>query len=193
MVSLRIAMCGYGVRGQEIGRAIGLVQDVQFVGIADPNLSRRVEARSRGLAAYETLEELLDKMRPDIVVVATMPQHRLDQVRMAAEHGCHLLIEKPLAFVPAEADAMVEAVTKARVRAAVDFEVPFADSFKVFRRALEDERFGRLVRFEMLDKGRAPAYDIETCVSHYLHLAMLLLGCRPTSVSSSIVVAGRLA
>ena len=191
MATLKIAMCGYGVRGQEIGRAIHLVPDLQFVDIADTNLARRVEARRNGLAAYETLEELLETARPDIVVVATMPQHRLDQVRMAAEHGCHMLIEKPLAFVPSEADAMVEAVAKAGVRAAVDFEVPFADSFKVFRRALENERFGKLLRFEMFDKGRAPAYDIETCVSHYLHLAMLLLGCRPTSVSATIVVDGR--
>ncbi len=86
---------------------------------------------------------------------------------------------------------MTAAVRKAGVVSTVDFETVFADSFIVLRLCLQSEEFGKLIRFDAVDKGRPPAYDIETCMPHFLHAFMKLIGSEPVEVFGRVIVDGR--
>lgn len=86
---------------------------------------------------------------------------------------------------------MVAAVRKAGVVCTVDFETVFADSFGVLKEQLGREAFGKLLRFDAVDKGRPPAYDIETCMPHFLHAFMVLTGSKPVEVFGRVIVDGR--
>lgn len=189
---------GYGERGKTLGKVIrGLADiirggpEIRLVGVADPNADRREEAVRSGLTAYQSAEELFEKIHPQIVVIATNPPQHCEQVLMAAGHGCHIFCEKPLALSPEEADQMVAAVRKAGVVCTVDFETIFSDSFCELERQLRREDFGKLIRFDAVDKGRPPAYDIETCMPHFLHAFMKLTGSKPVEVFSRVIVDGR--
>ena len=58
---------------------------------------------------YTNYKELIDKEQPDIVSVATQPEHRAEIVIYAVEHGAKAIYaEKAMAASMAEADAMVE-------------------------------------------------------------------------------------
>ena len=58
---------------------------------------------------YTDYKELIDKEQPDIVSVATQPEHRAEIVIYAVEHGAKAIYaEKAMAASMAEADAMVE-------------------------------------------------------------------------------------
>jgi predicted dehydrogenase len=62
---------------------------------------------------YTDYRELIEKERPDIVSVATQPEHRAEIVVFAAEHGVRAVYaEKAMAASLAEADSMVEAVER---------------------------------------------------------------------------------
>ncbi|MCZ6678207.1 MAG: Gfo/Idh/MocA family oxidoreductase [Candidatus Poribacteria bacterium] len=58
---------------------------------------------------YTDYKALIDKEQPEIVSVATQPEHRAELVIYAAEHGAKAIYaEKAMAASMAEADAMVE-------------------------------------------------------------------------------------
>ncbi len=189
---LTAGIIGYGERGKTLEKVIREnVPGVAILGIADPSTDQQKVAILNGLVAYASAEELLAKRRPQIAIIATNPPLHCEQVLTAAEHGCHIFCEKPLALSPDEADRMVAAVRKAGVVCTVDFETVFADSFAVLRVELGREAFGKLIRFDAVDKGRPPAYDIETCMPHFLHAFMVLTGSKPVEVFGRVIVDGR--
>lgn len=62
---------------------------------------------------YTDYREMIVKEQPDIVSVATQPEHHAEIVLYAAEHGVRALYcEKPLCASMAEADAIVAAVER---------------------------------------------------------------------------------
>lgn len=62
---------------------------------------------------YTDYKEMLEKEKPDIVSVATQPEHRAEIVIYAADHGARAIYaEKALSASLDEADAMVEAVER---------------------------------------------------------------------------------
>src|SRR5512142_234985 len=78
--------------------ALRRIPGAELVGGCDLSAGRRAEwQRTTGSDAYETLDELLDRARPDVVLVATPPDAHLDPVLHALEAGCHVFCEKPLA------------------------------------------------------------------------------------------------
>ncbi len=183
---------GYGERGKTLERVIREhVPGIKLVAAADPAVERRKEAERNGLRTYQYAEHLLGDATPELVFITTNPPDHCRQVLMAAERGYHIFCEKPLAISPEEADRMVAAVRKAGVICTVDFETVFADSFDELHRQLQREEFGRIVRFDAVDKGRPPAYDIETCMPHFLHAFMTLTGSRPIEVFGRVIVDGR--
>src|SRR5947208_638611 len=62
---------------------------------------------------FERWEEMLERAKPELVVIATPPHlHRAIAVRALAS-GAHVLCEKPLAMTRAEAEAMMDAARRA--------------------------------------------------------------------------------
>jgi phthalate 4,5-cis-dihydrodiol dehydrogenase len=95
----------------------------------------RAEARARfaaGFAAktYQTVEELCADPAVEAVYVATPHQFHAQHAVLAAQHGKHLLIEKPMALTLDECTAIVAAAKSASVRLVVghshSFDAPVA-------------------------------------------------------------------
>ncbi len=192
MATLTAGIIGFGERGKTLVKVIqNHVPDIRLVSACDPAEGARKEASDLGLAAYATAEEFFEKSHPDIAVITTNPPDHSEGVLMAAERGSHIFCEKPLALSPEEADRMVKAVRKAGVVCTVDFETIFSDSFSVLKDELGQDGFGRLIRIDAVDKGRPPAYDIETCMPHFLHAFMVLTGSKPIEVFGRVIVDGR--
>src|SRR3984893_5197176 len=93
---------------------------VALVAAADP----REEARRRFAAdfagkAYPRVEELCTDPAVDLVYVATPHQLHAAHAVLAAGHGKHLLIEKPLALTLDDCDAIIATANRAGVRLVV--------------------------------------------------------------------------
>jgi phthalate 4,5-cis-dihydrodiol dehydrogenase len=89
---------------------------VQLVAAADP----RPEARARfaqdfSARTYESVEELCADPAVEIVYVATPHQHHARHVILAARHGKHVLVEKPMALTLEDCAAMIAAAQTAGV------------------------------------------------------------------------------
>ena len=89
-------------------------------------------------------EEMLERAKPEIVVVATPPHlHRAIAVRAFAA-GAHVLCEKPLAMTRADAEAMVDAARQAKRVGMTGFNWRFAAAMQELHARVREGSVGRV-------------------------------------------------
>lgn len=72
--------------------------------------------------AYTDYRQMIDEVKPDVVVVMTPHPLHAPMSIYALEAGCHVLVEKPMADEVAQAEAMIAAAEKAGKVLAVNFQ-----------------------------------------------------------------------
>ena len=103
---VRVAMVGAGGRAmQVIYPAMSAQKDVDIVGVCDIDASKLEKAANlynipnrygeKGVYEYQ---EMLNKLKPDAVVVVGQPHIMYDIWEWSLRNGFHLMIEKPLAL-----------------------------------------------------------------------------------------------
>jgi phthalate 4,5-cis-dihydrodiol dehydrogenase len=107
----------------------------------------RADARERFAAefstkSYETVEELCADPAVEVVYVATPHQYHAPHAVLAAQHGKHLLIEKPMAVSLRECAAIVAAARRAQVRLVVGHSHSFDAPVRRLRALIESGDFG---------------------------------------------------
>lgn len=137
---LRVGLvgCGNVALSDHLPAYLALPDRARVVAVADPTPARRELGRMRaGLSeadAYADARVLLARDDLDVVDLCTPQQFRRDLAVQALESGRHVLSEKPLATVPADAQRMVDAASAANVRLGIVHNYLF---FPEIRRALE--------------------------------------------------------
>src|SRR5215213_2500208 len=116
---------------------------VKLVAAADP----RTEARARfakdfSAKTYENAEELCAAPDVEIVYVATPHQYHAHQAILAAQHGKHLLIEKPMALTLEDCAATIEAARRAHVHVVVGHSHSFDAPILRARELIESRKYG---------------------------------------------------
>jgi phthalate 4,5-cis-dihydrodiol dehydrogenase len=124
-----------GVAG--LGRAFTLMLPtfqndprVRLVAACDPRQPARARfAQDFAAPAYADIEELAADSAVDAIYIASPHQFHCEHARIAAAHGKHVLVEKPMALRVDECDAMISACTAAGVSLVVghchSFDTPY--------------------------------------------------------------------
>ena len=106
-----------------LGRAFTLMlptflhdERVQLVGATDPIAAARAQfEHDFGAPSHDSIEALCADPAVQAVYIASPHQLHADQVCIAASHGKHVLVEKPMALTLAECNRMIEAARSAGV------------------------------------------------------------------------------
>jgi predicted dehydrogenase len=99
-----------------------------LVGVCDLDRERAAAvARPYDVPAFDSAGALLERARPDVVSIATLPSSHRELVLQALDAGCHVLCEKPVAMHAGEADEMVAAAERAGRLLSVCFEYRYWD------------------------------------------------------------------
>ena len=113
MKKIRAAIIGSGlIAGKKhIPAFLKLRSKTELVAVCDLNLAAAKEVASRfGIPrAYGNVEEMLSTEIPDLVDICTPPQTHARLAVEAMRHGCHVLVEKPMALTVADCDQIVQA------------------------------------------------------------------------------------
>ena len=110
------------------------------------------ESRGREFAArcgarfVATPAELASSPDVDLLDVCTFPSYRLEAVRLAAAHGKHVLVQKPMAIDLATAAAMIETAEKAGIQLGVVSQHRWDDSTLFLREAIAQGRLGHILQ-----------------------------------------------
>ena len=136
---------GAGMIGAYHADAVRALPNARLVAICD-HLS---EAAGRlgqrcGCSGMCDIERFLSRDDIDVVTVATPSGTHADIAIAAARHGKHCIVEKPLDITLEKIDRMIEAHEKAGTTLGGIFNFRFSETTKIFKRAVEQGRFGRL-------------------------------------------------
>ncbi len=136
---------GCGMISNFHAKAIADVRGAKLVACFDavPASADRLAA-STGCKAYHKLDEMLSDPRVTIVTIGTPSGAHLEPGLAAANAGKHVIVEKPLEITLKRCDRLIEACQKNRVQLATVFPSRFHDSAIELKRAIDEERFGRL-------------------------------------------------
>ncbi|VVS98469.1 Oxidoreductase [Sphingomonas sp. EC-HK361] len=124
----------------------GEIDGAELVAICDNDPARLEAARQRhNVAAYDSLDAMLADPAVEVVTVLTPSGMHAEHAIAAARAGKHVVVEKPMALRLEDADAMIAACDRARVKLFVvkqnRLNVPVVKA----REALDAGRFGKLV------------------------------------------------
>ena len=97
-----------------------------------------------GARIHADVESLSADPNVDLVYIATPHQHHALHVRIAAAHGKHVLVEKPMAITLDECRAMIEAASAARVHLIVGHSHSFDLPYLRARAIIESGQLGAL-------------------------------------------------
>ena len=139
-MSVRIAVVGVGYLGRHHARILAMLPGVELAAVVDINQARAAEvAAASGTSPLTDYRDLLGKVDAVTVAVPTELHREVALPFLAA--GVHVLVEKPMARTPAEADDMIQAAAKAGAILAVGQTERFNPAVAAARPILSDPRF----------------------------------------------------
>ena len=129
--------------------------EAQFTAFCDLNeeTGREQAAAFGARAVYTDHERMLERESLDAVYVNLPPTLHTDQVRLAAERGLHLFVEKPVSLDMAQAVEFAAAIEKAGVVSQVGFNSRYSPSSAVVAERLAPLT-PRHVQVQLLYSGR---------------------------------------
>lgn len=138
-----VGLLGAGFIGTTHAAAYPKIENARLVAVADVNQAAADKlAEEHGAKAYYEVEPLLEQREVDIVDVCLPTFLHQRCVVSAAEHGKHVLCEKPIGLSLEEVDRMISAIRDAEVMAMVAQVLRFWPEYAAIKEMLEDGKLG---------------------------------------------------
>ena len=206
MTALCVGILGAGMAAEGHATAYHRLPEVRVVGIW--NRSRaRADALASRLAPepriYERWQDMISDNRIDVISIATAPLLRSEPLRLAVDHGRHVLVEKPISIGVPEAAEMVAAAKASAAVTAACFNWRCAPAYQTAYRAIQAGKIGTIRDLRTEWHFRVTTADLFIAqpwttrldrsngsmgegLSHDLDKACFLTGCEFTKIVSIV-------
>ncbi len=195
---LRVCIVGTGARGNAHAKGWLATSEATITAVVDVD-----EARARELAqtfgashVFTDYRQALQRDDIDVASICTPAYYHEEIAIFAAQHGKHMLCEKPLALRLDQADRMIAALDAAQVVFVVNFQSRFGDPPAVVRQLYRDGALGHPVLFRLhtgapirpklamhdMDRGNGGPLNDFTC--HFFDYWRWLTGTDPMRVTA---------
>ena len=108
---------------------------------------------------YDNIDTLIKESGCEVVDICLPNYLHADATIKAAQGGKHVIIEKPLAVTPEEADAMIAACKKAGVKLMYAEELCFAPKYERARHLVKEGAVGKIYMLKQGEKHSGPHTD----------------------------------
>jgi predicted dehydrogenase len=134
--------------------------EIEIVGIAEPDAELRSKAATRygfdPATLFASLEDLIAKTHPQAVLVYTNTYDHRRVVEICAQHGVHVMMEKPLAVSLDDALAMEKAAHAGKIHVLVNYETSWYRSNHAAYDLVHDGGIGEIRKVVVHDGHRGP-------------------------------------
>ena len=176
-----IGSTGRGNYGHGLDTAWQAIDETTVVAVADDNpAGRAATARKLGVdATFADYRQMIEEAKPDIVAIGPrwIDQHR-DMALAAIEHGVHVFMEKPFVRTLQEADELVAACEKHKVKLAVGHPTRYSPMIATIRNLIADGAIGDVLEFRGRGKEdrRGGGEDLWVLGTHVLDMIHAIAG-----------------
>jgi predicted dehydrogenase len=148
MKDIKAAIIGTGAAARFHVQAYNKCPHTHVAAVCSTSLERaQAFGREFGVRGYVSIEEMLQKERPDVVTVATLEWEHEAPVLLSLEAGCHVLCEKIMAHTIAIGEKMVAAARRAGRTLGVNYNYRTVPSHGLIRHELLRSGFGEPALF----------------------------------------------
>ena len=198
-MKMKTALIGLGGVARRIHLpALAKFREVELVGAVEPSQESIRLAGNAGPIPplFATIPEMLEKTKPDIVVIGTPPAMHHEHARAALEAGAHVFLEKPFVSSVEEADDLIAAARRAGRLLAVNNQYRYMTPYRETQRRLAAGEFGKAYQIQAWQQMfhppsheknwraslvRSTLYEFGT---HALDLACFFFGELPAAVTA---------
>jgi len=159
MVMMNFAIIGCGrISYKHVEAIVNNHPEARLIAVCDiieERAKKKAEEYVEKMAAQEILvetptiythyEDLLKNTSVDIVAIATESGKHAKISIDAMNAGKHVIVEKPMAMTIEDADRMIEASERNKVKLCVCHQNRFNPAIQKLRQAVEEGRFGRII------------------------------------------------
>jgi phthalate 4,5-cis-dihydrodiol dehydrogenase len=140
-----LGVCGLGMAGAVMVQAAAAHSGYALRAAAEPHPGpREAFARDFNASAYPDMKELCADPAVEVVYIASPHQFHAPHAIMAAEHGKHVILEKPMALTLADCDAIIAAVERNKAQLIVGHTHAFDPAVRAMRGMIARGELGRL-------------------------------------------------
>jgi UDP-N-acetyl-2-amino-2-deoxyglucuronate dehydrogenase len=146
MKRIRCALAGLGHIAQSHLQAMAACADeLELVAVCDTAQEKADElAQALSVAAYADLHSMLKEVKPDLLALCTPHGLHAAQGMLAAEQGCHVLMEKPLALREDDGVALIDAFGRRKLHLMVAMQLRLLPSLALLKELIDARRLGRI-------------------------------------------------
>ncbi|WOK08164.1 Gfo/Idh/MocA family oxidoreductase [Imperialibacter roseus] len=136
---------GIGFWGKRVVNSYG--DDLEFVGLHDVNKGRMDLAKNEfapNAKMFDNFDDMLDKTKPDLVIVTTMDSTHHEFVIKSLNKGYNVLTEKPMTTDDVKCQAILDAERKSGKKVIVGFNYRYSTLATAIKQQLADNVAGKL-------------------------------------------------
>jgi len=139
-------------------RVLSDLEGVELVAVCDADKTAlEAASRIRRIRAYTSSWEMFTREALNLVVIAAPTKYHHRLTLEALEHGCHVLVEKPIAADLSQAREMISAASRRQRVLAVGHIERFNPAVQELKRRLDAGYLGRIFQIRALRLGPFPA------------------------------------
>ena len=153
---LRVAIMGLGSYGTRVAEAMKSCKKAKLVGVISGTPSKiknwqvKYQIPEKNCYNYQDFDKIRDNPDIDAVYVITPNALHRDQVIRVAKAGKHVICEKPMSVNAADAQQMVDACKKEKVKLLIGYRMHFEPKTLEIIRMRNAGEFGKILFFQGL-------------------------------------------
>lgn len=154
MSKLKFALIGCGrISYKHIEALINNIKEAELVALCDIIEEKVIERKNQyeetvsnaHVKIYTDYMKMLEDEEIDVVSICTESGYHAKHAIDCLNRGKHVLVEKPMALSIKDADEMIKLARDNNLKLGVCHQNRFNPSIQKLRRAIEEERFGKLI------------------------------------------------
>lgn len=146
MPKLTFAVVGCGQIGSRHLEVIKKEPNAELVALCDIDTEklRNLKKEYNDVSLFEHYEKMLSETDVDVVSICTPHRLHSEMSIKAAEHGIHILVEKPMALTSEKSQEMIDVAKKNNVRLFVVKQNRYNKPIALTKKALSEKKLGNI-------------------------------------------------
>lgn len=141
---IRVGVVGFGAIGRHHARNLQTLEGVNFIGVAEPDASARLEAVSKGYPTFGALEQMIEE-GIDAAVVCVPTAHHEEIALKLIDASVAVLVEKPIAHTVEAGERIIAAASRTAVPVMVGYVERYNPAVIAAKEFIEHGNLGPLV------------------------------------------------